>query len=377
MRRWWLLLPFMLVGAAGAQTMSERLSSAQAEARAAEQRAATLRAEADAASSEAAAFAARRAALAEEIAADELRLTEETLRLEEIRTRLAAHEAEIEAQKAPISRLLAGLTVMARQPPLLALTDSGSVDELVRVQLLIDASLPEIRRRSAAIEADAATTRALAMEAREQQDAITLRRDRRDAARARFVEQEAEARANAQALADAAFGAERDSLAVAENFAELGESAQSRAMTRVQANALAQYGAAPPRPTEGASGRPSGPEGYRLPADAAVSEGFATLRQGGIRSRGMALSTARGTRLVAPAAGQVTFSGPFRGYDGVLIIDHGDGWASLLTGVTSDLEPGSTIEAGAPIGRALGELGLELWQNGTPRSAAIIAGSSK
>lgn len=377
MSRWWLALPFLLIGTAGAQNLSERLSTAQAEARAAEKRAATLRAEADAASDAAAAFAARRAALAEDIAADELRLTEETLRLEEIRARLAAHEAEVEAQKAPMARLLAGLATMARQPPLLALADSGSVDELVRVQMLIDASLPEIERRSAAIEADAAKTRALAEEAAEQQAAIVASRDRRDAARARFAEQEAEARANAQALADAAFGAERQSLAVAENFAELGETAQSRAETRVQARALAQYGAAPPRPTSAAADRPEGPAGYRLPSDAPVSEGFATLREGGIRTRGITLSTRRGAALVAPAGGTVTFSGPFRSYDGVLIIDHGDGWASLLTGVTSRLEPGTTIDAGAPIGQARGAVTLELWQDGTPRSAAIIAGSSK
>lgn len=377
MRRWWLAFPFLLVGAAGAQDLSERLSTAQAEARAAEKRAATLRAEADAASDAAAAFAARRAALAEDIAADELRLTEESLRLEEIRTRLAAHEAEVEAQKAPIARLLAGLATMARQPPLLALADSGSVDELVRVQMLINASLPEIERRSASIEADAATTRALAQEAAEQQAAIAARRDHRDAARERFAEQEAEARANALALADAAFGAERQSLAFAENFAELGETAQSRAMTRVQARALAQYDAAPPRPTSVQADRPTGPGSYRLPSDAPVSEGFAALREGGIRTRGIRLATRRGASLIAPASGTVTFSGPFRSYDGVLIIDHGDGWASLLTGVTSPLEPGSDVAAGAPIGRARGEVTLELWQNGTPRSAAIIAGSSK
>ncbi|WP_265528748.1 murein hydrolase activator EnvC family protein [Sphingomicrobium marinum] len=377
MRYWWLALFALLIGAAGAQDVSQRLSSAQAEARAAEKRAAALRAQADAASDSAAAFAARRAALAEEIAADELRLTEETLRLEQIRARLAAHEAAFEAEKAPIARLLAGLATMARQPPLLALADSGSVDELVRVQMLIDASLPEIERRSAAIEADAAKTRALADEAEKQQAAIADRRERRDAARAQFAEQEAEARANAQALADAAFSAERQSLAVAENFAELGQTAQSRAMTRVQARALAQYDPAPPRPSSADPDRPRGPKNYRMPSDAAVSEGFATLREGGIRSRGLTLATRRGAALVAPAAGTVTFSGPFRGYDGVLIIDHGDGWASLLTGVTSPLEAGNKIGAGAAIGRARGEVTLELWQSGTPRSAAIIAGSSK
>ena len=31
----------------------------------------------------------------------------------------------------------------------------------------------------------------------------------------------------------------------------------------------------------------------------------------------------------------MSFSGPFRDYDGVLIIDHGGGWMSLIVNVAS------------------------------------------
>ena len=71
------------------------------------------------------------------------------------------------------------------------------------------------------------------------------------------------------------------------------------------------------------------------------------------------------------------FSGPFRDYDGVLIIDHGGGWMSLIVNVSSDLRPGQKVRVGQPVGRALGPLQVELSQNGRRISPAIIAGSSQ
>jgi septal ring factor EnvC (AmiA/AmiB activator) len=80
--------------------------------------------------------------------------------------------------------------------------------------------------------------------------------------------------------------------------------------------------------------------------------------------------------VIAPADGTVRFSGPFRDYDGVLIIDHGGGWISLIVNVSSPIGPGARVRAGDPIGRALGPLGVELSQNGRRISPALIAGSS-
>jgi septal ring factor EnvC (AmiA/AmiB activator) len=95
-----------------------------------------------------------------------------------------------------------------------------------------------------------------------------------------------------------------------------------------------------------------------------------------VRSRGVTLATPRGVAVAAPADGTVLFSGPFRDYDGVLIIDHGGGWKSLLVDVGSPLKAGDKVRLGDPIGRALGPVEVELSQNGRRFSPALIAGSS-
>jgi septal ring factor EnvC (AmiA/AmiB activator) len=73
----------------------------------------------------------------------------------------------------------------------------------------------------------------------------------------------------------------------------------------------------------------------------------------------------------------VRFAGPFRDYDGILIIDHGGGWLSLIVNVASELHAGDRVRLGDLAGRALGPLQVELSQNGRRISPAIIAGSSQ
>ena len=83
-----------------------------------------------------------------------------------------------------------------------------------------------------------------------------------------------------------------------------------------------------------------------------------------------------GAAVQVPADGLIAFAGPFRRHDGVVIIDHGRGWMTLLTGVRTSLRKGDRVKAGAPLGRALGPVSVELSTNGRPVSAALIAGSS-
>jgi septal ring factor EnvC (AmiA/AmiB activator) len=73
---------------------------------------------------------------------------------------------------------------------------------------------------------------------------------------------------------------------------------------------------------------------------------------------------------VAPGSGRVVFAGPYQGYGSIVIIEHGGGWTSLVTGL-ADLTArvGDQLVAGAPLGRAgTGRpvLMLELRKDGVP-----------
>src|SRR5262249_31487111 len=69
--------------------------------------------------------------------------------------------------------------------------------------------------------------------------------------------------------------------------------------------------------------------------------------------RGIAFETAAGAPVVAPFAGQVMFAGPFRSYGLVLIIDHGEGYHSVILGLARiDATSGQWVAAGEPVGAA-------------------------
>ncbi|MSO89819.1 MAG: hypothetical protein EXQ89_07640 [Rhodospirillaceae bacterium] len=52
-----------------------------------------------------------------------------------------------------------------------------------------------------------------------------------------------------------------------------------------------------------------------------------------------------------PMQGIVAFAGPFRQYGEILILDHGDGYHSLIAGLARvDSVPGQWVAAGEPIG---------------------------
>jgi septal ring factor EnvC (AmiA/AmiB activator) len=101
------------------------------------------------------------------------------------------------------------------------------------------------------------------------------------------------------------------------------------------------------------------------------------VNDSGVRSRGLTFASRRGEPVIAPSGGVVRFSGPFRDYDGVLVLDHGNGWVSLIVNVSSALKPGDKVRLGDPLGQALGPIDVQLSQNGRRFSPALIAGSSQ
>lgn len=87
-----------------------------------------------------------------------------------------------------------------------------------------------------------------------------------------------------------------------------------------------------------------------LPARGQLVERFGDQTVTGT-AKGIRLRTRTGAQVVAPYDGRVVFAGPFRTYGQLLIIEHGEGYISLLAGMSRlDGVVGQWILAGEPVG---------------------------
>ena len=117
---------------------------------------------------------------------------------------------------------------------------------------------------------------------------------------------------------------------------------------------------------------------YRLPVVGRIVAGLGEVNDSGVRSRGITVATQPGGQVVAPAAGRVSFAGDYRGYGKIVIIDHGGGWTSLITGMIAlSVSVGDTLDAGAPVGRAGSDdsrITVELRRAGRPVDLVAMLG---
>ena len=240
----------------------------------------------------------------------------------------------------------------------------------------MNSTLPTIRARTASLRAELARGRTLQKDAEDARAELVRSRNTLADRKREFAELETKALKIANERGGEALGAGDIALARGEEAAQLTGEIQRGSQARVIAAELSRLPAPPARPGSPGAVQAS-PFAYTLPSPAPVVEGLGAVAANGVRSRGLTLSTASGAAVTVPASGIIRFSGPFRSYDAVVIIDHGNGWMSLILNTASTLKPGEKVVAGQPLGRALGRIGVELSRNGRHVSPALIAGSSQ
>jgi septal ring factor EnvC (AmiA/AmiB activator) len=371
----------LLAASAPAQPQGEPLEkaveAARAEQASAEAETARLEKAAGEARGEAARLSAEQAAAGQAIEAAEARITVADAQLRLASAYVAAHRQRLAEEQRPVSALLAGVAIMARRPPLIALADGGSTDDLIKVGVLLNSTIPVIRSRTRALSAQLEEGQRLEASAQSARAELVRSQHQLAGRREQFAQLEQRALDRSLAAGGEALSAGDVAISAGESIERLkGEQSASQS-ARAIAGLLAEEQPLPPRPFGATGPQPRPPFAYALPVKAPVTEGLGNINDSGVRSRGIVFASPRGAEVSAPANGTVRFSGPFRDYDGVVIIDHGGGWMSLLVNVSSPLKTGDKVRLGDTLGRALGTIQVELSHNGRRFSPALIAGSSQ
>jgi septal ring factor EnvC (AmiA/AmiB activator) len=238
--------------------------------------------------------------------------------------RLNLAETELSAEQARnmarLSRLLSVLEELRRDPPPALLVPAQDARDAVRAAILVKALTPELQARA----------RTYAREAGE------MMRQRRLA----VVESEA-------------------------LFTTESERADAAPAPRRPAPGLGQAAAA--------GGPQIPPERLLAPVSGAVSRTFGAPLPGGGRANGVSWGAARSARVSSPAAGQVQFAGPVKGWGVILILRLTGGYHLVLAGLgQASVAVGQSVAPGQPVGwmpdgrQSPSELYLELREQGAP-----------
>ncbi len=318
-------------------------------------------------------------ALAARVTAAEANLATAGARVTLVERLLSDQRAKLGRAQAPVARLLAALQSLARRPTIVAVAQPGSVDDLVHVRAVLGSALPVVRQRTEAVRTELAETRRLQASATLAAKALADGRARLENDRIALATLEARHRQRSQSLGRGALSESDRALALGERARDLVDGMASTTNAKATAASLIALAGPIPRPVAPGTRPPAPPRGvYRTPVTGRLVTGFDEVSDSGVRSRGLTFATAPRARVVAPAAGTVRYARRFRDYRTIVIIDHADGWTSLVTGLAAtSAKPGDRVAMGAPLGTAPGEdprITVELRRRGRPVDVAALIG---
>lgn len=311
--------------------------------------------------------AARRRELERTIAKGEKRLADLEVRQETIRNSLRE-------RRSVLAEVLAALQRMGRNPPPALLVTPEDALASVRSAILLGAVVPGMRKQTDALLADlgalakvrgdiqAEKTALTAdmqnrLEEERRMDLLIARNDAVSQKDSATIEEERrkseELAARAKSMDDLIASLEREITSAreaadaarqaAERESRLSEAERQQARDAALANPD-QNRIAPAVPFGGLKGK------LVLPVNGEVVRHYGEDDGTGHPARGIAVAATPGALVTAPADGHVVFAGQFRSYGQMIIINAGDGYHLVLTGMDAiKTAQGKFVFAGEPL----------------------------
>jgi murein hydrolase activator len=378
-----MLTPFAVAGALMAQgaprpsAQQGALREAKAKALKAERRSELLRQEASNAENAADRIVAQRAVLSAEIAAAEAQIEAANARIAIIGGRQRAQRSQLGQESEPMLRLNAALQQMTSRPTALMIAQPGQREDYIHLRAVMATVQPEIVRRTGALRQQIAVQNELRAQELVALKSLGDARTRLQSRRTALARLEGDARGKAGDLsADAAIEFEQ-AIAQGERARDIVGRIDTQRLSSEKAAQLAAL--AGPTLRQGREARnPVTPSAYVLPAKGEVVSGFNELNTTGYRERGIRMTVAPSAPIIAPAGGKVSFAGRYRSYGQIVIIEHGNGWNTLITNLEAvQVSKGQSVIQGAVLGTSgndAAEIGVELRKNGRVMDIAALIG---
>ncbi len=273
-------------------------------------------------------------------------------------------EDRLKIRRKQMGSVLQALQRVAQYPPEALIAQPISPGDTVRTAILLRAAVPDLARRALLLRDDLSaleTNRAEAQRRREelkeatgelegQRKLLRTMLGRKSRLRRRTVAKSDAAERKADSLAAEARSV-RDLMTRLETLRQQREAAekeQKLAESRGQKPAVANAGPPPEytgKPIDLAKGD------LPFPVVGEVHAMFGQPAKSGLTHKGISINAASEAQVITPYEGRVAFTGPFKGYGRLLIIEHGAGYHTLLAGLGRiDVAVGQWVLSGEPVG---------------------------
>ncbi len=291
----------------------------------------------------------------------EARIAEGEKSLAKLRTDETKAKASLHERRGLLAEVLAALQRMGRNPPPALLVTPEDALSSVRSAILLGAVVPGIRHETDKLIADlsklAETQKKIGDERASLATLMTSNLEEQRRMNLLIAENEKNAAQTEQQLADERAKSEQLAKKAA-TLQDLIGSLEDQigsvrdAAAKAQANAGATPGQMPPDKNRIAPAYAFAKLTGKLvlPAAGEVVRNFGDPDGTGHVALGITLATAPAAVVTAPADGWVVYAGPFRSYGQMVILNPGDGYHVVMSGMGAvSVRPGQFVVAGEPL----------------------------
>lgn len=273
--------------------------------------------------------------VAGKIQRSEAALTQSERKLAALSSEVREGEARLKQREADMQRAMLAMLQIERLPGAALFAQPGNAQDTIRTAAALDVARAALERDAAAVKNEIATLRTAQSELERARSRYRKEAGELSEKRVSLTSQLAK-RAQLQAKLSANYqNAEADAKRLSQEAASLQQlitQLESRPATRVAPGSIPERGTP------------------KTPVAGSVVHRFGD-KNGSDSWRGMVFRTRPSALVVAPAGGEIAFTGPFMNYGPMVLLRHQGGMMSLVAGLSRiDVRLKQTVKAGEPLG---------------------------